>query len=101
MGLKSKPSKNSVKKLVIPDGNAAKEVNSNEAVVDLQAPIFDFGKLFCAASQLLFCGKRCILKLCLLAQKRGLIDAVVHSRNRYRPGAGGVVYPRGHLDLQT
>lgn len=31
MGLKSKPSKNSVKKLVIPDGNAAKEVNSNEA----------------------------------------------------------------------
>lgn len=31
MGLKSKPSKNNVRKLGIPDGNAAKEVNSNEA----------------------------------------------------------------------
>lgn len=31
MGMKSKPNKNNVKKLGIPDGNAAKEVNSNEA----------------------------------------------------------------------
>lgn len=31
MGMKSKPTKNNVKKLGIPDGNATKEVNSNEA----------------------------------------------------------------------
>ena len=31
MGLKSKPGKNTAKKLVIPDANAAREVNSNEA----------------------------------------------------------------------